>query len=124
MNTFTQARAEIAAALNGIDLDVHEYMPERMSPPCALLTTGSPWVEDGEQFGSFTVRYQVTIVAGTATNEVVTDRLDEHMAAAIVALDEADFGIARVDEPYGLQANNATYVAANISLVLAGQINT
>lgn len=125
MNTLTDARASLAAILTDAGLTALDFLPERINPPVALITAGAPWVANGETFGSFEVRYVVTLVAPKATNDTATDTLDALAAEALVAVCNApDWGVDRVDEPHMLVVNGGEYLAASLTVVLATDIET
>lgn len=124
MNTFEAIKQRITDALIDIGVQTFEYLPARITPPMAFLVAGSPWIEDGATFGGFTVRYQVTLVVGQASNEVATANLDALTARAIVALDNAGLPLERADEPNMLAVNNANYMAVNLSLTFASEIDS
>lgn len=124
-NTLTGAREQLATLLTAGGLKALDHLPNRFTPPVALVTAGSPWVSNGETFGTFELRYTVTLVAPPSVNDVTTDALDALVADALVALHEApDWGVDRVDEPHMLVANGAEYLAASLSVVTTTAIET
>lgn len=124
-NTMTDVRGQIVTVLSAAGITTLEHVPERLNPPVALLGMGSPWIEQGEQFGAFLMRYKVTLVVPTSTNEVATNALDAMVAKAIIALDNsAQFDIERVEEPTMLAFSSATYPSAALTLVHTSQISS
>lgn len=124
-NTFTQARADLAAILADAGIAATDFRPERINPPIALVTADSPWAAAGASFGSYAVRYAVTLVAPKAPNDAATDALDGLVATAVVALaNSPDWGVDRVDEPFMLVVAGAEYLAASLTAVLTTAIET
>lgn len=117
MNTLKALREELSAALATADLPVQTHLPERIVPPLAVLAAGSPYVERGDRFGSFRVRFTAILVCATGPNEVTTAALDETVTAALVALDDSEFDLERVDQPMMLAHGNSHYLSAQVDLV-------
>lgn len=111
---------DAAEALEAAGINAVEYVPERVSPPIAIIKAGAPYVEQGQTFTEFQVRLDVRIVAGTATNEVATSALDQLISDAIIAL--GDWTIELVSEPEMLLVNNAQYLSARLSITTNIQI--
>lgn len=112
-----ELRTEIATLLESIDIKCFEYMPERIVPPMAMLTAGSPFISAGNTFGSFNIVMNIELVVPTGTNEVETQSLDKMIEDVIVILANKDINIYQVDQPQMLSANNATYMMATATLV-------
>ena len=117
MNTLAVLRQDLTASLVTGDLRVVDHLPERIVPPLALLAAGSPYVEAGDTFGSYVVRFTVVLVASQATNQVATTELDEAVTAALVALDNGNWAIERVDQPTMMQSSNTHYLSTTIDVL-------
>lgn len=117
MNTLAVLRQDLTASLVTGDLRVVDHLPERIVPPLALLAAGSPYVEAGDTYGSYTVRFTVVLVASQATNQVATTELDEAVTAALVALDNGNWAIERVDQPTMMQSSNTHYLSTTIDVL-------
>ncbi|MDY3665469.1 hypothetical protein [Schaalia hyovaginalis] len=111
------ARADLAAALEKAQaLPVHVTMPERLEPPCIVITEGTPLLEQGDSFGSVTVRLDANIVAApVADNDLAIARLDaavDEIAAALLH----DWTI-QVDAYQGVTtADSQRYIAARLTV--------
>lgn len=115
-NALSTARTELAAAATeGSSWKVHPHVPGRITPPIGAVTPGSPYLEPGETFGSFTVRYVVSLISRTGANDFVTDELDEAITETVVALVNAGYGLESVSQPYALDAGNAQYLAVDLT---------
>lgn len=122
MNTLTAARQRLSAALAAAGLPAADHLPERPTPPIALVVPGTPYLEAGNAYGTYQVRLTVLLMAATATNEVATRRLDAMAAAVVVALAGTEFGVERVDQPNQIQVNNATYLGLTLDVTLTTHI--
>ncbi|MCI6557115.1 hypothetical protein [Schaalia hyovaginalis] len=82
------ARADLAAALKAATtLPVHVNMPERLEPPCIVITEGSPLLEQGDCFGAVVIRLDANVVAAPVDNDLAIARLDaavDEIAAALL----------------------------------------
>lgn len=118
MNTYTTERAAIVAALGPLEIPVHDHLPGRAVPPCAMVLHGSPFIDrsDTDSYGHATVHFEVWLVIGPGTNETKLDDLDELLERAITALHAEGFGIDRVEQPFRAVLNQADYLATAISL--------
>ncbi|MGC5584149.1 hypothetical protein [Ornithinimicrobium sp. W1665] len=98
MNTLRALREDLQAVLAPIGT-VLDHLPERITPPVAIIAAGSPYVEAGETFGSWSVRFTVVLVASQGTNQTATRQLDHVVAATAVALDQGAWDVERIDQP-------------------------
>jgi hypothetical protein len=63
---------------------------------------------------------KLTLVASTATNEESTEALDELIADTVTAIQPLGYVVLRsVQSPYRLAANNAEYLATDMTLDLS-----
>jgi hypothetical protein len=85
--TLKDERTKVVQALTAAGIRAYNHIPERITPPVATVSAGNPYVEDGDTFGEYLVRLHVRVVAEKKTNEVMTDNVDDLIAAAIEALD-------------------------------------
>lgn len=119
MSALTQARIDAKEALEQASIQVSEFIPERITPPLAIISAGDPYVTQ-ETFTDFTVRLRVTLVATQGTNEVVTSHLDELIEITLFNL--GDWGIGDVAEPTMVQANNAQYLSTTLEITKSFEI--
>lgn len=115
MSQLQDLRDEIKADLAGLGIQVFEFLPERLSPPSAMVAAGSPYIEggDGLAFCELRVRHEITLVVRPGANSVETDALDELLTKAIAAVK----GLERVDQPVMLSSNNANYLAVKMTVL-------
>lgn len=116
MNTLEQLRTDLTAALTGAGVTVVDHLPERLVPPLAIVAAGSPYLENGQTFGSYTARFTVILVCAQGTNATVTKALDADVTRCVVALDDSDFGLERVDQPTMLQHGNGNYLSTSLDV--------
>lgn len=114
MSVLGDDRAAIAAALTWDT--VHQYVPERLVPPAAVIVPGDPYLEHRETdpFGQMTVNWEVWLVRGSETNETATSQLDTEIEQQIEALRANGFGVERVSEPFTYAVQNGNYLATII----------
>lgn len=118
MNTLAAQRADLQTALAAGGLTVLDHLPERIVPPVAIIAAGSPYLETGESFGSWRVRFTVVLVCSQGTNETATKQLDDSVTAAAVALDNAGWGIERVDQPTMLGHANTHFLSTTVDVTV------
>ncbi len=117
MSVLGDVREAIASVLSA-DMSVQgfSYIPGRITPPCVMVAQGSPYVESGDVYGTFRARFSVDVVSATAPNDVTTESLDLMIEDALVSLVNQGINIENVGQPYALDTNNATYLAATITI--------
>ncbi len=115
MNALKDLRGRISAALTAAGVTVYDHVPERPTPPAAVITPGVPYIAAGDAFSTWRINLVVTLIARTATNTVATDALDSAITTAVLALDQvAD--VDTVGPYYAYSANGASYLAVDIDL--------
>jgi hypothetical protein len=110
-----EAKEALATVLNAAVTTV-DHIPARIVPPVAIISPGSPYLEDGNTFGKLSVRLEVSIVAPTKANDTSTDQLDSLIEDVLVALYNNKYGVESVSQPYAMETGNATYLAATVSV--------
>lgn len=119
-NEITLSKAEFALALTNAGLDVLDYVPERIVPPIVIITSGSPYLVAETVGVDYRLALTLTLVAATATNEEATEALDELIADTVTAISTLGYVVLKaVNTPYRLAANNAEYLAADLTLDLS-----
>jgi hypothetical protein len=119
-NEITTSKAEFALDLQEAGLDVVDYVPERITPPIVIITSGSPYLTAETVGTDYRLGLNVTLVASTATNEEATEALDEIIATTVSAISRLGYVILKaVNPPYRLAANNAEYLASDLNLDLS-----
>jgi len=100
--------------MNHQDMRVYEYIPERPSLPCFIITPGSPYVTQGTAFCDFTTKYEVLVLADNSTNETATDLLDQLVVEALDALET--WFIEEVEVPQAYEINGALLLGTKIQI--------
>jgi hypothetical protein len=119
-NEITVSKAEFALDLTNAGLEVLDYVPERITPPIVIITSGSPYLVAETVGREFRLGLNLTLVASTATNEEATEALDELIADTVTAVTSLGYVILKtVNPPYRLAANNAEYLASDLNLDLS-----
>ena len=119
-NFLKAAREEIKLQLNSVllmnhqDMRVFEYIPERPSLPCFIITPGSPYVSQGTAFCDFTTKFEVLILADNSTNEAATDLLDQLVVEALDALET--WFIEEVEVPQAYEINGSLLLGTKIQI--------
>jgi hypothetical protein len=112
-----QARADLAAALGPLTpLPVVSNVPERLAPPCVVITEAAPLLAaDDTTVGAVEVRLALTVVVAPTTNALAVARLDEAVDAIVVGL-VRDWGPVFVDAYTSVtSADSQAYLAAQIT---------
>jgi hypothetical protein len=119
-NEITASKAEFALDLQNAGLDVLDYVPERITPPIVIISSGSPYLVAETVGNEYRLGLNVTLVASTATNEEATEALDELIAQTVSAISTLGYVILKaVNTPYRLAANNAEYLATDLNIDLS-----
>jgi hypothetical protein len=93
----------------------HEYLPERLNPPCLILTPADPYVTSGKTFGTATVHFDITFVAKVAPAATTAPVLDKTLDGLVAALLAAGYSVEEIGAPFVLNANNAQYPAVTVT---------
>lgn len=83
------ARADLATALSqATSLPVHASVPERLDPPCVVITEGTPLLEPATDQGhrAVTVRLVANIVEAPTDAALALARLDQHVDQTVTGL--------------------------------------
>ncbi|PEY46554.1 hypothetical protein CN359_30900 [Bacillus thuringiensis] len=118
------ARADLTAILQAAtDLPVVANVPERLQPPCVVITEATPLLTTDETtYGAVTVRLNLTVAVAPTTNALAVARLDAAVDEIVVALVRSGT-FAAVDAYTGItSADGQTYLAAPITTTLTYSI--
>jgi hypothetical protein len=117
-NFLAASRDEIKLQLNSIatehDIKVYEFIPERPTTPCFILSPGSPYITQGTAFCDFATRFEVLVLAGKSTNEAATNLLDQLIVESVDALET--WFIDEVETPSAFEINGATFLGTKIQI--------
>jgi hypothetical protein len=116
VTTLTDLRQELVDALSPLDLNTYTHIPGRLALPAAFVMAGSPYIEQGQTFGERLVRFQVVLATQTADNQSETSALDELIEGAQAALVAEEWVVELVSQPYAQTANNAEFLATEITV--------
>lgn len=117
MSALATARAGVASVIStATSLTTHDFLPGRLAVPCAVVMPSSPYISDGDVFGSFQASFTVDLVMGQAANKVSANGLDNQIENALVGLVNAGYSVESVSQPYSMEVNNATYLAATLTV--------
>nr|DAQ16142.1 MAG TPA: hypothetical protein [Caudoviricetes sp.] len=118
------ARVDLTAILQAAtDLPVVANVPERLQPPCVVITEATPLLTTDETtYGAVTVRLNLTVAVAPTTNALAVARLDAAVDEIVVALVRSGT-FAAVDAYTGItSADGQTYLAAPITTTLTYSI--
>ena len=116
-NEITLAKAEFKLDLDAAGINVQDYVPERSVPPIVIINNASPYLTASSLGNEHLMNLELVVIASTATNKQATENLDGAIADVLTALPRYA-RLVRVNEPYEMQTNNASYLSANISVEL------
>lgn len=110
------ARAEFADLLRAATtMPVLTHVPERLEPPCVVITEGSPLAEPATTHSALTIRLAATVIAApVADNALTVTRLDTAVDDILTHLTSA--GVTVSVDPYTTVTGPDTqpYLAATI----------
>lgn len=116
-NIITGERKSLADLMTEAGLRGHDHLPSKLVPPAAVVMSGGPYLEAGETFGSWTLRFDVLVVTDNrGTNDVVTGQLDVMLMTALTAMHESGWVVESIDEPRMLGIQNASYLHTTITV--------
>lgn len=116
-NEITISKAEFKLDLEDAGLTVLDYVPERIVPPIVIINSRTPYLTPSRLGTEYLLNLELVLIAATATNKQATEKLDEAIEATLKAMPRYA-RVLQVNEPYEMQTNNASYLAANISVEL------
>lgn len=115
MNALSTTRADVATVLTAAGLNAVYSIPDRITPPVAVIMPGSPYVEDGTTYTNNLIRLVVRVITNAASNEVMADDLDAAISSALIALSPDQWNVS-VSEPFALVVGTAEFPAADITI--------
>lgn len=114
------ARADLADVLTRItSIPVLTSIPERLAPPCVVVTEGTPLATPDENaHGAVTVRLSITVAVAPTTNALAVARLDSAVDAIVVGMVREGM-FAAVDAYQTIKgADGQAYLAAPITTAI------
>jgi hypothetical protein len=116
-NEITISKAEFKLDLEDAGLTVVDFIPERIVPPIVIINNRTPYLTPSRLGTEYLLNLELVLVASTATNKQASEKLDEAIETALKGMPRYA-RVLQVNEPYEMQTNNASYLAANISVEL------
>lgn len=114
----TDARQALTDLITDAGVACSGFVPERVTPPLAVVSPSNSWIESGEGFGEFRVSFDVTLVAQMGSNAKVTEAIDELLETVLAAVQAASgFYCPGVSAPQVLAVNNAEYLSVPLTIV-------
>jgi hypothetical protein len=112
-----EARSALAALIEAAGVRCVDFIPERITPPIAIMEPSSDWISSGEAYGEWRIGFDVTLVTQTAANTTATTVLDGMLEDVLAEVnDTANFYCSSVSAPTGLAVNNAEYLSVALSI--------
>ena len=121
-NTLRAARDELRLLLGTTGVRVETVVPGRVTPPVAVIEPGTPYMEQGETFDDFAVRFNVVLFAASADNLESTDQLDQLVCDVIDAVDT--WVVEGVDQPSAFDVNGSLFLGTRIALLCDKDLQT
>lgn len=114
--SLTDVRLQVVEDLESAGLVVEDHVPERVTPPLVLISTGEPYLEEADSFNNteFVCHLELFLVAETATNSAATKALDQMIETVILNL--GDWTIDSVGAPSMYNANDSVYLGSRVSI--------
>jgi hypothetical protein len=121
MSVLGDMRRELAddVAGNPTELTTYDHVPGRVQLPAAFVMAGAPYIEQAQNFGSSTVRFQAVLLTHPSLNSETTDQLDELIQTVSGRLSAADWLIETIDQPrlIDLSGSDVLSVTINVAAV-------
>lgn len=117
-------KEDIAQILREELQNVYKFSPARPIAPCAILETGTPFinVNDDEYDAIYSYNWRILLLVPTAQNDVETTALDSLLDVLVPTI-WANTSVSKldVDKPFLTEANGATYLSTNINITIDSQ---
>lgn len=116
MATLTEAREDLADGLSGLGFTVYDHVPGSIVTPCALISTGDPYVEEGDTFNDteMKVNLEIFVITGTSTNATATKALDALITKVI--FHTAEWHLDGASAPFVSTVNGSDYLTCRLAL--------
>lgn len=115
-------REQLAADLReAVGVPVHAGWPDRLTPPCVLLTPPqTTYVTAGPNFGEFSVSLDMALMVPKASPAEALSTLDALIETALTY--SADWSLSGVDGPAVVSVNGIEYLGTVAHLSKHGRI--
>lgn len=111
-------RRELADLVAGdpVELTTYDHVPGRVQLPAAFIMAGAPYLQQGDTFGSWTVRHQAVLLTHPSLNSETTDQLDELLDSVRRRLTADDWLIEQIEQPKILDLSGSEVLAVAINV--------
>lgn len=126
MSVLSDLRTDLGTALGSLPVTVYNHLPGSAAFPSAIILAGSPYAEQGQTFGTWTVRLEVYLSARKGNNSSETGLVDELIEAAIDAIETHDspltdgWVVEAVSQPFEFAINNGQAFTTSLSVTASG----
>jgi hypothetical protein len=117
-NEITTAKEQFRDVLVDAGIEAVEYIPERVIPPIVVINSGSPFLVPETIGSEYKMNLELVLIAGTATNELATEQLEDLIEDVLQALPQYA-ALQRVEKPFALAINNTEYLSTNVIVELS-----
>ena len=112
-----EARAALETLLDDAGFNVSAFVPERITPPIAVIEPAGDWIVSGDTYGTFRVAFDVTLITQTASNAKVTDEIDQQVDDFLNAIaDASGFYCGSASAPTYLSVQNADFLSVTLTV--------
>lgn len=95
----TQARVDLAQALEGNGLRIYETVPAVPSPPCAVIIPDETWAMPGRLGpSSWSIQWRLTLVMASKDNRALTLQIEQKIDDLAAAM-PTGYVITRIGAP-------------------------
>lgn len=119
MSALSDARAAVAARFAEFSATVSESVPEMISPPCAFLVPGEPYVTanfQGMNFGESLLNLGLILAVERGGNDVQADGLDDLIVEAVALVEnDATLFLDDVSRPEGVVLNGQRFLGTIVN---------
>lgn len=117
-SVLVELRRELADVIAGdpVELTAYDHVPARVQLPAAFVIAGTPYVEQGDTFGSSIVRHGVVLLTQPSLSADETDQLDERIESVQRRLLNAGYVVERVERPEIQDLNGAEVLATALAV--------
>jgi len=110
-------RTALLNVLTSAGIRASSVVPERITPPIAVIEPSADWVTGGDTFGAYRLGFDVTVIVKTAANATVSTTLDDAIDAVLGAISGAQgFYVGSVGAPSLLAVQNAEFLSATLTV--------
>lgn len=113
----TETRQDLANALVALGYPVKDHVPEQISPPVILISTGDPYVENTDTFSRTQkqLHLELFLVAESGENVKKIEKLEDMIQDVIITLTNEDWKFTGASAPFETTINQSIYLASRIT---------